>query len=118
MGRAALIVVDVQRDFCEGGALAAADTLSVLEPLRKSIEAARKAGAVIVYTRDWHPENHSSFQGQGGPWPVHCVADSSGAQIMPPLQPGTDDVIVNKGVAVEGQGYSGFDDTGLAKRLK
>jgi nicotinamidase/pyrazinamidase len=118
MSKAALIVVDVQRDFCEGGALAAADTLSLLEPLRRFAEEARRKGAVIVYTRDWHPKNHSSFREQGGPWPEHCVAESSGAQIMPPLQPWADDLVVNKGVAVEGQGYSGFDDTGLAKRLK
>src|ERR1700739_1749221 len=118
MGRAALIVVDVQRDFCEGGALAAADTLSVLEPLRKSIEAARKAGAVIVYTRDWHPENHSSFRANGGPWPVHCVANTRGAEFMPPLRTEAGDVIVDKGEAVEGPGYSAFEATGLQKKLK
>jgi nicotinamidase/pyrazinamidase len=118
MTRAALIVVDVQRDFCEGGALAAADTLSLLEPLRKEIEQARKKGALIVFTRDWHPENHSSFRQNGGPWPVHCVAGSKGAEIMAPLRAEAADVIVNKGVAVEGAGYSGFEDTGLAERLR
>jgi nicotinamidase/pyrazinamidase len=118
MGKAALIVVDVQRDFCEGGALAAADTLSLLEPLRDCIEAARRAGAVIVYTQDWHPANHGSFQTNGGPWPVHCVANSPGAQLMPPLQVGAKDVMIHKGVAAEGAGYSGFEATGLAERLK
>lgn len=118
MGRAALIVVDVQRDFCEGGALAAADTLSLLEPLRKCIENARQAGVVIVFTRDWHPENHSSFQASGGPWPVHCVLDSKGAEFMPPLRAEAGDVVIDKGVATEGPGYSGFEDTGLAARLQ
>jgi nicotinamidase/pyrazinamidase len=118
MGKAALIVVDVQRDFCEGGALAAADTLSLLEPLRDCIEAGRRAGAVIVYTQDWHPANHSSFQANGGPWPVHCVANSPGAQLMPPLQAGAKDVMIHKGVAADGAGYSGFEATGLAERLK
>jgi len=55
----ALTVVDMQRDFCEGGALAAADTLSLLEPLRRFIAIARKAGVKIVFTQDWHPANHS-----------------------------------------------------------
>ena len=118
MSKPALIVVDVQRDFCEGGALAAADTLSLLEPLRRFVEQARSKGAVIVYTRDWHPANHSSFQAQGGPWPVHGVADTKGAEIMPPLRTEAGDVIVSKGVAVQGAGYSGFEATGLAEKLR
>jgi len=118
VGKAALIVVDVQRDFSEGGALAAADTLSLLKPLQECIEAARRAGAVIVYTRDWHPANHSSFQANGGPWPVHCVADSPGAELMPPLSTGADEVIIHKGVAADGAGYSGFELTGLEDRLR
>lgn len=117
MRKAALIVVDVQRDFCEGGALAAADTLSLLEPLGKSIDQARQAGAVIVYTRDWHPDDHSSFEAGGGPWPAHCVANTRGAEFMPPLMPEQEDIIVNKGIPVDGPGYSGFDDTGLKEKL-
>ena len=118
MGRSALIVVDVQRDFCEGGALAAVDTLSLLEPLKEQIEEARRKGAVIVYTRDWHPENHRSFAANGGPWPVHCVAGGRGAEFMPPLRAEAGDVVIDKGTAVAGPGYSGFEDTGLAARLK
>ena len=118
MGKAALIVVDVQKDFCEGGALAAADTLSLLKPLQNCIEAARKAGVVIVHTQDWHPANHSSFQTMGGPWPVHCVANSPGAELMPPLKASAEDLIIHKGVAADGAGYSGFELTGLENRLK
>src|SRR5215470_10785799 len=109
MGKAALIVVDVQRDFCEGGALAAADTLSLLEPLKASIEAARRAGVAIVFTKDWHPEVHSSFQKNAGPWPIHCVAGTSGAELMPPLATEDGDVIIEKGMDVNGAGYSGFE---------
>jgi len=118
MGKTALIVVDVQKDFCEGGALAAADTLSLLEPLNTLIEMAKGAGAVVVFTRDWHPANHGSFHVNGGPWPVHCVANSEGAQLMPPLRAGEDDVMIHKGVGENGAGYSGFEGTGLAERLK
>jgi nicotinamidase/pyrazinamidase len=113
----ALIVVDVQRDFCEGGALAASDTLSLLTPLQKTIEAARRACATIVFTKDWHPASHSSFTANGGPWPVHCVENSAGAELMPPIVSLPSDIIIHKGIPVDGPGYSGFDDTGLAAQL-
>ncbi|MGA2810068.1 MAG: isochorismatase family protein [Candidatus Acidiferrum sp.] len=113
----ALIVVDVQRDFCEGGALAAANTLSLLEPLQRFIAAARQAGVEIVFTQDWHPLNHASFQSQGGPWPVHCVASSRGAELMPPLDAAAGDMVIHKGASVEGAGYSGFENTGLREQL-
>jgi nicotinamidase/pyrazinamidase len=118
VAKAAIIVVDVQRDFCEGGALSAANTLSLLKPLQECIEAVRHANAVIVYTKDWHPEDHSSFQKNGGPWPAHCTADTLGAELMPPLKARPDEIIVLKGVNKNGAGYSGFELTGLAERLK
>jgi nicotinamidase/pyrazinamidase len=115
--KSALIVVDVQRDFCEGGALAASDTLSLLAPLQKTIEAARRAGATIVFTKDWHPASHSSFDPNGGPWPVHCIENSPGAELMPPVTAAPGDIIIHKGIPIDGPGYSGFDDTGLASQL-
>ena len=118
MAKAAMIVVDVQRDFCEGGALAASDTQSLLEPLKASIEEARRAGAVIVFTQDWHPETHGSFQKNGGPWPGHCVAGSTGAELMPPLAAEEGDVIIQKGIDVNSAGYSGFEATGLNRKLR
>jgi len=118
MTKAALVVVDVQRDFCEGGALAAANTISLLPPLKKFIDEARRQGLLIIYTQDWHPENHSSFKPNGGPWPVHCVADESGAELMPPLQAEAGDLVIPKGVGVEGAGYSGFDETPLDQELR
>jgi nicotinamidase/pyrazinamidase len=118
MARAALIVVDVQRDFCEGGALAAADTLSLLKPLEECIETARRAKAVIVYTQDWHPLDHTSFQTNGGPWPVHCAAESPGAELMPPLKAQPDELVIHKGIRADGAGYSGFELTELEGRLK
>src|SRR5271170_3688980 len=96
--KSALIVVDVQRDFCEGGALAASDTLSLLGPLQQTIHAARSAGAAIVFTKDWHPASHSSFAPHGGLWPVHCVENSPGAELMPPIAASPADIIVHKGI--------------------
>jgi nicotinamidase/pyrazinamidase len=114
----ALIVVDVQLDFCEGGALAAAETKSLIEPLQKYIEAARRNGTTIVYTQDWHPAEHSSFKENGGPWPIHCVANTPGSELMPPLRAVDGDIVIHKGVGVDGQGYSGFESTELAQHLK
>jgi len=118
MDKSALIVVDVQRDFCEGGALAASNTISLLEPLSKFVDEARGKGMLVVYTHDWHPENHSSFQANGGPWPVHCVAGQAGAELMAPLRAGAGDVVIHKGVGVNGAGYSGFDETALENELR
>jgi nicotinamidase/pyrazinamidase len=117
MSRSALVVVDVQRDFCEGGALAATNTLSLLPPLQKFITEAKRQGVLVVFTQDWHPANHSSFKANGGPWPVHCVAETPGAELMSPLKAAVDDVVIRKGVGVDGAGYSGFDDTSLQQEL-
>jgi nicotinamidase/pyrazinamidase len=114
----ALIVVDLQRDFCEGGALAASNTLSLLAPLQSFIARARDAGVRIVFTQDWHPLNHSSFAENGGPWPVHCLAGSRGAELMPPVEASPGDLEVRKGQAVDGAGYSGFEGTGLRRKLQ
>jgi nicotinamidase/pyrazinamidase len=118
MKKSALIVVDVQRDFCDGGALAASDTLSLLQPLRDYVDAVRKKGALIVYTQDWHPEHHNSFGTKGGRWPVHCVAGTPGAELMPPLQAGGDDLVIHKGEDDNGEGFSGFDNTPLDQELR
>jgi nicotinamidase/pyrazinamidase len=117
MRKAALVVVDVQKDFCEGGALAAANTMSLLAPLKTFIDEARRRGVLIVYTRDWHPDDHSSFHTAGGPWPVHCVAEQQGSELMAPLHAEPQDLMIHKGVGVEGAGYSGFDETVLEPEL-
>ena len=75
----ALLIVDVQQDFCPGGALAVPDGDAVVPILNAWIEAAQDAGVAIFALRDWHPPDHVSFQAQGGPWPSHCVAATPGA---------------------------------------
>ncbi len=69
----ALVVVDVQNDFCPGAALAVEQGDRVVPILNRWIERARRDGAAIVASRDWHPADHISFADRGGPWPVHCV---------------------------------------------
>jgi nicotinamidase/pyrazinamidase len=110
----ALIVVDVQQDFCPGGALAVRDGDAVVGPVN---ELAREADFVVA-TRDWHPSDHGSFGEHGGPWPVHCVAGTSGAELHPGVDAAAIDLIVDKGQDRAAEGYSGFEATGLEDELR
>jgi nicotinamidase/pyrazinamidase len=109
-----LIVVDVQNDFCAGGALAVADGDAVVE------EVNRLAGEYpfVVATRDWHPPDHDSFRAQGGPWPVHCVRETGGAELHPRLHTSEIDAVVDAGREPDHEGYSGFEHTELERLLR
>ncbi|MEM7167399.1 MAG: isochorismatase family protein [Planctomycetota bacterium] len=113
----ALIVVDVQNDFCAGGALSVPDAAAIFEPLNGAVRAFASAGLPIFATRDWHPEDHASFTAHGGIWPRHCVAGSDGAAFSPHLQLGHAYEIVSKGERRDGDGYSPFEEPALAGRL-
>lgn len=110
----ALLAVDVQNDFCEGGALAVQGGAAVAERL------ARLTGDydLVVATRDWHPADHSSFETEGGRWPAHCVAGTPGAQLHAPLDTARVDLVVDKGTDRATEGYSAFEGTDLARRLR
>jgi nicotinamidase/pyrazinamidase len=113
----ALVVVDLQRDFLPGGALAVPGGDRVIEPINRCVDAFAQRGLPVFATRDWHPPDHCSFAAAGGPWPPHCVAGSAGAAFAPGLQlpPGTQ--IVSKATTVARDAYSAFADTTLAERL-
>ncbi len=115
--RTALIVVDLQNDFMEGGVLAAKDTLSLIDPLNQCIEKWMGTGDPIVFTRDWHPESHWSFETEGGPWPVHCVKGTPGAEIYSSITIPPGAWIIDKGIDRHSIGYSDFGSTQLEKRL-
>ena len=110
----ALIAVDVQNDFCPGGALAVADGDAVVEAVNRLAAEA----SFVVATRDWHPPDHGSFASHGGPWPVHCVAGTSGAELHPGIDRGRVDLVVDKGQLRDTEGYSGFEGTGLEELLR
>lgn len=114
----ALLVVDMQNDFCEGGALAVAGGAALVPGINAEIEAARAAGALVVASRDWHPIDHVSFTHRGGPWPVHCVQDTEGAAFHPNLALSDDVIRVSKATAFDADAYSAFDGTGLGGYLK
>ena len=75
-----LIIVDVQKCFCLGGAVPVSEGDKIVPILNKYIEKFQKAGAKIYATRDWHPLNHESFKDYGGLWPPHCIQGSIGAE--------------------------------------
>ena len=81
----ALIVTDVQRDFCPGGSLAVSEGDRVVPALGRAIRLFAGAGLPVFFTRDWHPPDHISFRDRGGSWPPHCVAGSPGAEFHPDL---------------------------------
>ncbi len=110
----ALIVVDVQNDFCPGGALAVPDGDEVVEPVNRLA----KRHPYVVATRDWHPPDHGSFAEHGGPWPVHCVGESPGAQLHPGIDTRQIDLVLDKGKARDREGYSAFEATELERLLR
>ncbi len=110
----ALIVVDVQNDFCPGGALAVGGGDGVVEPINRLASEA----SFVVATRDWHPPDHGSFAAAGGPWPVHCVRDTPGASLHPGIDVGRIDAIVDKGQSRDADGYSAFEGTELERLLR
>ncbi len=103
----ALLIVDVQYDFLPGGALAVPDGDQVVGPIRKF----RDGFDTVIFTQDWHPMNHCSFEEYGGSWPVHCVQGSGGAEIERTIYRAGDRV-VRKGTDPGIDSYSGFRDNG------
>jgi nicotinamidase/pyrazinamidase len=110
----ALLVVDVQNDFCPGGALAVPDGDAVV-PVINGLMA---RFSHVLGTQDYHPPGHSSFAQQGGPWPEHCVQGTTGAEFHPALDLDGIEEIVRKGTDLATDGYSGFAGTDLADRLR
>jgi nicotinamidase/pyrazinamidase len=114
-----LLVIDIQRDFFENGALPVADAAKLIAPLNRAIRTAQERGMKLVFTRDWHPSNHRSFVNisHEGAWPRHCVQGTPGAEFHPRLTVPMDSMIVNIGTDNSRLGYSAFDDAALAQLM-
>jgi nicotinamidase/pyrazinamidase len=113
----ALIVVDVQNDFCPGGALAVAQGDEVVAPLNKLIKEFLERGEPVFKSRDWHPEKTKHFAAYGGTWPVHCVQNTKGSEFHSELIDDMHIRVVSKGLGDE-DSYSAFDGTDLALQLR
>lgn len=114
----ALLVVDVQVDFCPGGSLAIEGGDRVVPVLNRWLEAAQRAGVPVFASRDWHPPGHVSFQERGGPWPAHCVQDTPGAAFHPQLALPATVRVITKGDRPDVDQYSAFDGTDLERQLR
>jgi nicotinamidase/pyrazinamidase len=113
----ALIVVDVQNDFCPGGLLAVTHGDEVVAPLNKLIEEFLERGEPVFKSRDWHPNQTKHFKAYGGTWPVHCVQNTRGAEFHPDLLDDKHIRVISKGLGDE-DSYSAFDGTDLSLQLR
>ncbi len=104
----ALLVVDVQNDFCPGGALAVRDGDAIVPRVNRTIELFERRGLPVLATRDWHPPVTKHFKEFGGAWPAHCIQGTKGARFHPDLRLPKDARILSKGMDPEQDSYSGF----------
>jgi nicotinamidase/pyrazinamidase len=108
----ALIIVDVQNDFCPGGTLAVSDGDKIIPIINSLVPHFKK----IFTTQDWHPKNHISFKSRGGIWPIHCIAGTKGADFHPDLEY-SNAIHIKKGSDPDKEAYSGFQGTRLNEKL-
>lgn len=108
------MIVDPQVDFCPGGTLAVPGGDGIFP----AVNLASRILPLTVASRDWHPADHVSFQAQGGPWPVHCVAGTPGAEFHHDLETDRIAEVFSKGTNPGQEAYSAFDGTGLAEWLR
>jgi nicotinamidase/pyrazinamidase len=113
----ALLVVDVQNDFCPGGTLAVPHGDEVIAPLNKLIDSFLQRGDPVYMSRDWHPPTTKHFAAYGGTWPVHCVQNTTGAEFHPALLHDPRIKVLSKGLG-DTDCYSAFDETDLAQQLE
>jgi len=114
----ALIAVDLQNDFVQGGRLAVRGGEQVIPVFNSYLELFRTQGLPVFVTRDWHPRDHVSFTSQGGTWPPHCVQGTLGAQFVPDLALAGSEVVISKADSKNADSYSNFENTDLADRLR
>ncbi|MDP8923905.1 MAG: nicotinamidase [Chloroflexota bacterium] len=105
----ALLIVDVQNDFCPGGSLAVDGGDEVIPILNEVARSFAEAGRPVIATRDWHPARTTHFKEFGGVWPVHCVMGTKGGEFHPALELPPEAVVVSKGMGEHEDSYSGFD---------
>jgi nicotinamidase/pyrazinamidase len=114
----ALMIVDLQQDFCAGGKLEVPGGDEIVPVVNDLVDEAVAGGAQVVVSRDWHPPDHKSFAAFGGAWPQHCVRGTKGAELHPNLHLPPGVVFVSKARRAEREQASSFDGTGLCDELR
>lgn len=117
---AALLIVDLQNDFCTGGTLQVPNGELVVEPINRAAARFAAAGLPVLASRDWHPPVTKHFRKFGGSWPVHCVRGTAGAAFHPDLCLPQGTLVLSKGINPELDGYSAFegvDESGRGLKL-
>jgi nicotinamidase/pyrazinamidase len=113
----ALLIIDYQNDFAApDGALSVAGGDAIAPRINDLARDPRFA--FVAATRDWHPADHASFADHGGPWPVHCVQGTPGAEFFPALDAARVGAVVDTGVTPDAPGYSGFEQSDLERVLR
>jgi len=105
----ALLIIDVQNDFCPGGSLGVPDGDAVVPVLNRYIERFSQHGDPIIASRDWHPPVTRHFREHGGIWPPHCVQDTRGAAFHGDLKLPEQAIVVSKGMSPDADSYSAFE---------
>lgn len=107
--RKALLVVDIQIDFCPGGALGVREGDQIIPTVNKYVDLFLKKRLPVFVSRDWHPQDSKHFKDAGGPWPVHCVQNTKGAEFHPDFHVPDQAIVLSKGTDPELDGYSVFE---------
>jgi nicotinamidase/pyrazinamidase len=105
----ALLVVDIQNDFCPGGALGVREGDRIIPTVNKYVDLFQRNQLPVFVSRDWHPKNSKHFKESGGPWPSHCIQNSPGAEFHPDFQVPEKAIVLSKGTNPGLDGYSVFE---------
>ena len=108
----ALVLVDIQNDFCPGGALAVAEGDQIIEAVNRLMP----EFPLVISTQDWHPADHISFKARGGPWPPHCVQGTEGAELHVALDRERIGYYFRKASSPDKDAYSEFEGTDAVGR--
>lgn len=109
MREKALLIVDMQNDFCPGGKLPIEEGDIIIDRINWYIDRFKENGFAIIASRDWHPSLSSHFKDYGGNWPAHCIQETEGASFHPKLKLPESAIIISKGIIKDEDGYSAFD---------
>lgn len=113
-----LIVIDIQNDFCDGGAVPVEGALALATSLSDLSRRVQSAGGRVIATQDWHADDHVSFAENGGKWPQHCVQGTEGANFHPDLKMPVGSIVIRKGTDPKIDARSAFTESTLEETLR